>query len=178
MNIKSSNGDLIIYTNRKKELGLALFGLLMTYVSLFLAFSEYDVFGKYISFLISIIGVICSLFCALCTIYIIYRCLSKKPLLIVNEKGIVDNSSALGAGLIEWNEIKDIEIRRLMGQEFIGIIPYDLEKVLSRSSKLKRFFIKVNKKMGYAPISIGKSNIYMDLEELKGIILGNLNRAQ
>src|SRR6185436_15541060 len=64
---------------------------------------------------------------SLALIYVCYRLLRPRPSVIINQEGIVDNASALGAGLIRWEEIEGMFIYKVMGKPLLGIIPVNLE---------------------------------------------------
>ncbi|HWN09983.1 MAG TPA: STM3941 family protein [Pyrinomonadaceae bacterium] len=105
-------------------------------------------------------------------IYSSYRLLKPTPAIIINREGIVDNASALGAGLIRWEEIQSMFIYDVMGNRLLGIIPVNLEAILARQSGLKRFFFNLGKSMQAAPFSIPEGGLPMKLEDLLARIQG------
>jgi hypothetical protein len=95
--------------------------------------------------------------------YICYRLIVPKPSVILNHKGIFDNSSAFSAGLIEWNEIASFYIFEVRGHRLIGIVPLDVDAFLQRQTAFKRRLLKI--KSG-PPIAIPQIAISMKIDEL------------
>ena len=98
--------------------------------------------------------------------YAVYRLMNPAPALIINREGIVDNASALGAGLIRWEEIQSMFIYDVMGNRLLGIVPVNLDPILDRQSGPRRFFYNLGKNMQAAPFSIPEGGLPMKLEEL------------
>ncbi len=103
---------------------------------------------------------------ALPFVYFCYRLLRHTPSVVINREGIVDNASALGAGVIRWDEIKSIFIYKVMGKPIIGIVPVNVETILARQSGIKRFFFRMNKGMTTAPFGIPEAGLPLTAEEL------------
>ncbi len=174
MAIRKEKHDLIIYPKIRKELSSIFVGTIMVFIGVFIALSR---IGKNSWIFLVPVGTAVIIFFGLSTIYTIYRIIIKRPYIVINDRGIFESSSAVGVGFIEWSEIKDVVLYHYWGQEFIGIVPYDLEEVLSRCSKIKKFFIRINKKIGYAPINIAAGSFQISLEELYNIIMTAWSRG-
>lgn len=65
------------------------------------------------------------------------RLLMPKPAVVISDAGIFDNASAVGAGMLKWEEIADVFACDFMGQRWLGIIPMNEEVILGRQSRLK-----------------------------------------
>ena len=99
-------------------------------------------------------------------IYLGFRLLKPAPSVIINQEGIVDNTSVFGAGLIRWEEIEGMFIYTVMDNAFLGIVPVNLEAVLARQPTMKRFLFRMNKGMAQAPFAISGGGLPMSIEEL------------
>src|SRR5687768_14342618 len=55
-------------------------------------------------------------------IYGAVKLFDKRPGLVLDSEGIVDNSSAIAAGRIPWEEIVDIQTMSVSGQNFLSLI--------------------------------------------------------
>lgn len=72
-----------------------------------------------------------------------------KAILIADEHGITDNSSALSFGLILWSDIRRIYIGSVMNQRFIELVIPDEAKYIRRLSPWKQRAILANRAMGH-----------------------------
>src|SRR5580698_10622693 len=67
-------------------------------------------------------------FSGLCGIYGCIKVFDGKPGLIIDHQGIVDNSSAVSAGRILWDEIVGFRVSEIAGQRFLTIGLTDPQK--------------------------------------------------
>ena len=79
-------------------------------------------------------------------IFAIVKATQNKPTLIIDKTGIIDNSSVNGIGKIDWNDIRNIEIRKGVNTNFLCIDFFDEQKILNKTNLMKRFLMKSNKK--------------------------------
>ena len=98
--------------------------------------------------------------------YALFRLARPRPAVVINSRGIVDNASALGVGLIEWGEIDQCHEYRFQNQVFLGIVPRDLEALLARLPAWKRSAIRANLLLGAAPVNIPQVVLPMKVSEL------------
>ena len=120
--------------------------------------------------LISVIGYASLLFFGLCLIYIFYKAFDKKPGLIVNRNGIIDNTSFISVGLIEWSQITGFRSLQVKSTKFLLIDVLNPEKFIQNSSKSKAFLRKVNLKMYGSPISITSNSLKCNFDELERLL--------
>lgn len=99
-------------------------------------------------------------------LYSCYRVLKRSPALIINQEGIFDDASMLGAGMIRWEEIEQMVIFNVMNNRFLGIIPVDTQAILARQTSVKRFFLRIGNKPQTPPFAIPEGLLPMSLEEL------------
>ena len=71
----------------------------------------------------------------------------KKPGLIFDAAGVVDNASGLSAGLIPWSEIIGAKTFTMRGQNMLIIEIKDPEKYLGRGNWLKKLAVNANYKI-------------------------------
>src|SRR5262249_43517214 len=67
------------------------------------------------------IGLVAILFFGLCGAYGMKKLFDKRPGLVLNSSGIIDNSSGLAAGFIPWDEILSAEIFQIYSQKVLII---------------------------------------------------------
>lgn len=88
-------------------------------------------------------------------IYFVKRVILNQPLLIVDEKGIFDNSSLFSVGQIIWNDIEAIYLRKISGKQTIEIKLRNEDQYIT--SKFKKFMVKSNKNHGHEVVCINLS---------------------
>lgn len=88
------------------------------------------------------------------------------PAVVINAKGIVDNSSGVSVGFVAWDEIEEIREYTVQNQTFLGIELKDVNKVLARQPKWKRSVIRANLKLGAAPVNIPQSVLGIKVSDL------------
>ncbi len=116
------------------------------------------------------IGLAGLLFFGLCLVYTVYRLFSPKPMLVNNAEGITDNASAIGVGLVPWEEITGLRIYTFMGQKFLAVEVRDMEAILARFGPLKRLWIGLNIKLTGSGINIPSVGLPVTLEKLTAVI--------
>jgi len=104
-------------------------------------------------------------------IYAAYRLLAGRPALVISDEGLFDNASAVGAGMLRWDEIANVFPYEVAGQKLLGIVPVDPAAVIARQPPLKRAMAKLNGGMSPAPFNIPQTELPIPLEELYMLIL-------
>lgn len=112
------------------------------------------------------IGIITLIIFGLCFIYYINVLINRKPALIVSEKGIFDDSSFIGAGLVRWEEIESLDFVNFSGQLFLGIKTYDPNLIVNRSKGVRRILNKLNKGLVEAQVNIPVKILSCSTDEL------------
>ncbi|MDY3024821.1 STM3941 family protein [Streptococcus hyovaginalis] len=126
-----------------------------------------------------LVGLFSIAFFGWCFIIFVKRIFNNQPLLMVDQHGITDHSSALALGFVPWQDIENIQLRHMLNQTFISVSVKDQEVYLAKMSSLQRNASKTNLKMGYPLINIslnttGKNpkKIYQDIEDRFGHFYG------
>jgi hypothetical protein len=112
------------------------------------------------------IGLVAVAFFGLIGAFGIKKLFDKKPGLVFNSSGIVDNSSAVSAGLIPWSEILGAEIFETHKQKMLIIKVRYPQKYIERGGQLKQLLNKANYKMCGSPIAITSSGLKVNFQEL------------
>lgn len=142
-------------------------------------------YPKNLVFLGGLAGV---LFFGLCFIFLAKKILSKEAGLIINEQGIIDNSNATSVGLIEWNDVTDIEaiqvkirvyrtFRTVSSPKMLIIKTDKPEKYIERSKNIiSKKAMETNKRMYGTPLTIISSSLKIKFSELEKIISEQLKK--
>ena len=115
---------------------------------------------------LTVIGTASVLFFGLCGAYAVRRLVRPEPAVVINSEGIVDNASALGVGLIRWDEIAEMREYTFKRQVFLGVVPKDLERLLANQPAWKRSAIRANLALGIAPVNIPQAVLPVRVSEL------------
>lgn len=117
--------------------------------------------------LILIIGIASILFFGICLIFIIRKLFDNSIGLTINEMGITDNSSGTSVGLIEWNDISEIQTTQIASTKFILIQTTNPDKYINRAkNSISRRAMKANYKMYGTPLSISSNTLQIKFDDL------------
>lgn len=117
-----------------------------------------------------VIGILAILVFGLCFLYYVKALVKREPAFMITKEGIIDNSSYIRAGLVNWEEIEAIEFLDFSGQVFLGIFTYNRELVINRSSGIKRVFNRLNKGLLPSQVNMPFKNLDCSAEELMNAI--------
>jgi hypothetical protein len=156
--------EVAIYPKKAKLFGIIMASLVFLILAFYFAQNRVAM-GLPVWFVIvtSYVGIP---FLGLCLVYAVYRLLMPKPAVVISDEGIFDNASAVGAGMLRWEEIADVFAYEFMGQRMLGIIPVNEEAVLRRQSPLKRIMAKMNKGIAPAAFNIPQTVLPISIDEL------------
>ena len=92
------------------------------------------------------------------------------PGLIVDSKGIFDNSSGISAGLIPWTDITGFKVGSIQRQRFLSIEVRNPDKYIQRASGLKRLLVSLNARYFGGPIHISSTSLKISFDQLLRIV--------
>lgn len=154
---------IVIKQNTKKNIFYVAGTLVMSILFLWMVFldcrPETGILGVLCQstvfyILLKILFVVGALFCVYGAIYMMKRIKSGKAVLIVDQTGVTDNSSAAALGFIPWADIDRIYMDSMMNNQFIELVLKDEEKYLAKMSGYKKFTALSNKKLGHQIVCI------------------------
>lgn len=160
-------GEMIIKQNLKKQLTLAILAIIMVLPSVFIIIADTNGARKFINRIVGTFGFI---FFGVCLIFLIKRLIKPKNILVINDKGIEDNSSAISLGFIPWDSIEEVYLSQVVTERFICININNIDERLNELSFVKRTLIKINLLFGYAPVSITLNSTKYKHEDVIKII--------
>lgn len=110
-------------------------------------------------------------FFGLIAVLLFKKIFNSKPGILINSAGITDNSSALSAGFIPWEDISAIESKRITNQKFIIIILKNPENYLEKiQNKFKQRAMQMNYKMSNSPINISANSLKISFDDLYEVL--------
>ncbi|CEJ71598.1 hypothetical protein BN1195_03947 [Chryseobacterium oranimense G311] len=122
------------------------------------------------SFFIRIAGILAMLFFGFSFFLLLKSFLTKDFNLIINEVGIINNSSYVSVGLIKWEDITSIEKATVMSTSFLLINVKSPQKYINACNGLGKKILKANFKTYGTPISISSSTLSYNFDELEKVI--------
>lgn len=122
------------------------------------------------------LGIIVMAFFGITFIVALIKFLDKKPGLVLDDNGIIDNSSGVSAGLIEWKDITRIDVKQIISTKFLIIHTTNPDVYIKRVGKTKSWIMKRNMGLYGSPISIPSTTLRYDFEKLKNLILVELEK--
>ncbi len=145
----------------KKQLGLALIGILLFAASWYMATHEEDPVYRVVGWF----GV--GLF-VLTTLVAIKRMITGGTPFVFDRAGISFPTGTFG--LLPWNEIKSYSIVTIRGNQFLALTFNDPDRILSRVSAAKRKWAFANKGLGFGHWSLSFTGLTPGLDEAVAFI--------
>ncbi|MBY0480544.1 MAG: hypothetical protein K2Q21_04240 [Chitinophagaceae bacterium] len=103
------------------------------------------------------------------------KLLDKRPGLIIDKNGILDQSSGVSAGLIPWSDIQEIKTTQVYNQTFIMIFVQNPNDYIAREPGIfKRKMMEINFNTYGSPISITANTLQCDFNELLNLLQTHL----
>jgi hypothetical protein len=130
--------------------------------------------------LILTVGIASILFFGLCAVYLAKKLPDKTPGLIINDKGITDNSGGVSVGLIPWTDIKAITIETAANQKFLMVkVKNPDEYINGQKGFIKKKAMQMNYNTYGSPISISANGLKCNFDELYRTLQDkfNINKA-
>jgi hypothetical protein len=105
------------------------------------------------------------------TIFITIKLFDKKPGLIISDEGIMDASSSVAVGFINWYDVTNISNQGVSGQLFITIEVANPNEYIQKFSGLKRTMLSANYKLYKSPINITSHALKGNIDDIYALIL-------
>ncbi|CAD7804790.1 hypothetical protein CHRY9390_01274 [Chryseobacterium aquaeductus] len=124
-------------------------------------------------------GFFCVMFSGFSAITMLFRLFNKKPGLIINEKGIYDNSTAVALGFISWKDITEVKKITVNHSSFILIVVRNPIDYLNKTTQwLKLRALKMNFRYYDTPICISAHSLQIKFDELYKLLVDNLDQSK
>ena len=158
-------------------LGSVAFVLLGLWLLLFTPEIKHPFFGnKTVLFIAALLAIV---FFGTTTVINIRKLIQRTPGLIIGRDGIYDNSSAVTAGLIKWEDLQDIGVLEIQKQKLIMLyVQNPQEYIKSQKNAIKRKIMQINHKTYSTPISISTNGLQCKFDELYELLKQYLDLAR
>lgn len=97
------------------------------------------------------LGLPCSIWLIVSNIRKIYL---KRNAIVIDERGIADNTGSMAPGLIPWDEIADVHLLKLKDNTYLCAAPVDYDAWAAHLRRGQRRLAQANLDAGFAPIRI------------------------
>lgn len=128
---------------------------------------------------IAIAGYASIIFFGLCAFFLIRKLPDKKPGLIIDDIGLVDNSSGLAAGQVLWTDIENISVIEIHRQKLIMLQVKNPQHYIDKQTSLfKRKGMELNNKMYGTPLSITANGLKTSFDKLLTLLTDKLRASR
>jgi hypothetical protein len=162
-----STDDRVAISSSKVKLILLTIGALLFMAGGIWLFGVADTQTRYSPAFVKGVAVLATGFFGLCGLYGLPKIFDGSPGLVVDREGIIDNSSGVAAGRVTWQEIRDVQVLTVSGQQFLAVVVNNPEKYLGKGNILSRFFVNLNYKAYGTPIFISAQSLKGSFEDLE-----------
>jgi hypothetical protein len=129
--------------------------------------------------IIAIVGYSALIFFGLCAFYLVRKLLDKKPGLIIDDMGLVDNSSGLSVGQILWTDIENISVIEIHRQKLIMLHVTNPQHYIDRQTSIfKRKGMQFNNKLYGTPLSITSNGLKISFDKLLSLLTDKLRESR
>lgn len=165
-----NKNDVVILFNRKRTILLVSGAWFFVFLG-FLFLLAPDFIKPYHPVFIRIIGCSSVIFFGTGLIIGTEKLFDKKPGLIINADGIIDNSGGISAGLIPWSAISFIKTAEVANSKFILIGVTNVREITSKQNAFKRFWLKATYKTSQEQISINTADLKVKFDDIEKILI-------
>jgi hypothetical protein len=108
------------------------------------------------------------------------KLLDRSPGLVLDDRGVTDNSSLFPAGFIPWSDIAGVTMRRFKSEHIFYMLLKDPDGYIARcGSPLRRTMLRIGQKFSRrkappSPVAINCSNLNIGADELVRLLRGFL----
>lgn len=110
------------------------------------------------------------------SVVLFFKLFDKKPGLIIDEKGITDNSNTSSIGLIKWSEITRISQTESNSIKFLVVELENPEEFFEKLSLWKKLSSRQNLKQHGTPITLSSVSLQCTFAELEKMVMGNYKK--
>jgi hypothetical protein len=94
-----------------------------------------------------------------------------RPGLVLDDRGLTDNSSLFAAGFVPWSEITGVSVRAVHGsnQKILYVLLADPERFIAKFGPLRRLAMRAGMKMG-SPVGITSGTLQVGFDEMVALV--------
>lgn len=157
--------EITIKSSKTKIVLLMLASIVFVLVCIWLLVYPYatNILTGTLVYPVAILGII---FFGFCGLYALSKIFDNTPGLIINDKGITDNSSAVSVGFVDWKDITNVSVTDVFGQKFVTVEVSNSNDLISKQGFLKRFLLNVNMQGYKSPVQLSSVTLKATTEDI------------
>jgi len=158
--------EIIIPLSKGKILLIVLGSIAFVVGGIYIFMLAHDQ-SRYHPLFMQIVGVVGVVFFSWTGLMSLKKLFDPQPGLVINQKGITDNSSGVSVGFIPWQDITEIKSTQIALTKFLIVQLNNPEEYLDRSIRpLQKRLLKANYKKYGTPISISVNTLKVKFNPL------------
>lgn len=128
---------------------------------------------------IAIAGYASVIFFGLCAFFLIRKLPDNRPGLIIDEKGLEDNSSGVSGKRIPWSDISKISVIEIQRQKIILLeVKNPQEYISKQTSGFKKKIMEMNFRLYGTPLSLSSNGLKISFDELFKLLNENFETSR
>jgi hypothetical protein len=171
-----TNANSIEIKLNKNKLRLMLVGAGLFFIAAVWIVTSPSAVARFNPFFAKVTGVLGLVFFGAAFVFIWKKVNDNKPGLVIDENGVMDNSSGVSAGLIPWSDIIDIKFEKVFNQSFLMLIVRNPNAYIEQQQNvIKKKAMQMNFKNYGSPISIPAGTLSYNFDELRQLLINKLS---
>jgi hypothetical protein len=107
-------------------------------------------------------------------LFALVKIFDSAPGLVLDQRGLLDRSSAVPVGFVPWRDVAGIEQFDLVDQRFVVIMLKNPEKYVAKSHPALRWIARINTRMCGSPVMLTPNALEVDFDQLYKMIEARL----
>jgi hypothetical protein len=169
-------GEVIVRADRTKVVFILLGGLALTAVAFWLGSLPAEIAHRPVWYLRAI-AVAWVAFFAFVTPLWVQRFLQRGPVLVIDDKGIVDRMGYLSNGRIYWSDVRGVRLIKMRGQKLIVIDVHNPQQFTDHGDVVQRWVKAINQRMAGSPVTLAMAGLDSSAEQVLATIERFFDRA-
>jgi hypothetical protein len=129
-----------------------------------------DGFRRHSPGFVQTVGIIGALVFGVLSLLAIARLFDRRPGLVVDRQGLIDRTTHLGVGRINWTEVRDLRIVKMRMNKFLVIDVHDPDRFLDRGNVLQRLLRAGNLRAQGSPIALSSNLLEIGFDRMTHVV--------
>jgi hypothetical protein len=112
------------------------------------------------------VGIASVAFFGAALLFALRRLFDRKPALVFDSEGFIDNSSAAAAGRVPWSEVTGAHVMQIQRQKMLIVEVRHPETYVERGGLMRRAMNRANYRLCGSPIAISSNSLRIGFSEL------------
>lgn len=158
--------ESIVIATRKKAITIGLIGSIIFIVIGLFMISKPDLIERYSEAFVQISGFIGISFFGVTSIYFTRKIFDNRPGLILNESGLINNSSIISGHSLKWEELQGAGLIKIGNEKILFIYIKDSKSFIKKFNLFEQFLMRLNLSLYGSPIGISTRSLNYDIDKL------------